>query len=271
MKVSFVVPTRNSARTLDTCLGSLRAQTHQDVQIVVVDNASTDATVDIARWWADRFADRGPERSAQRNHGLRCATGDVVVFLDSDMVAEPGLAAAIVDRFTGQSELGALVLPERSFGTGFFTRCRVLEKSLYVGDDRVEAPRAFRRDVIEALGGWSESLVAAEDWDLADRTAAAGVGIGRVDAWIWHDEGRLRLAGTFAKKRYYGRWIDHYLALHPDGRRKLVRTALFRRPLWLLRHPLLTAGLFLLKATEALALYLGVRDVQHRRPVPKAA
>ena len=273
MKVSFVVPTKDSARTLESCLASLRGQTHDDMETIVVDNASSDATPDIARRLADRFEVRGPERSAQRNHGTACSTGDVVIFVDSDMVLEPHLAAATVAAFTASPDIGALVIPERSFGDGFLTRCRVLEKDLYVGDDRVEAPRAFRRPVIEALGGWAETLVAAEDWDLADRTVEAGVGIGRVDAWIWHDEGRLRLRTTFRKKRYYGRWIDLYLSTRSGGGRKFARTALLSQPGRLARHPLLTAGLFVLKATEATGLVLGIRDArrQRRTPAPRTA
>src|SRR5690242_3852216 len=119
MRISFVVPTRNSARTLDACLGSLRAQTHPDVEVVVVDNASTDGTPEIARRYADRFENWGPERSAQRNRGTAVSTGDVVVFIDSDMVLEPHVASAIRDRFAAGPDLGALVIPERSFGEGF--------------------------------------------------------------------------------------------------------------------------------------------------------
>jgi len=64
-----------------------------------------------------------------------------------------------------------------------------------------------------------------------------------VDAWIWHDEGRIRLRATFAKKRYYGRWVDHYVRMHVmSGSRKLIRTSLFRRPAELARHPVLTAA-----------------------------
>jgi glycosyltransferase involved in cell wall biosynthesis len=263
VRISFVVPTHNSARTLHACLGSLRAQTHPDVEIVVVDNASTDGTADIAGRYTDLVVDRGPERSAQRNHGTAISSGDAVVFVDSDMVLEPRVAVAVAAGFAAEPAHGALIIPERSFGDGFLARCRVLEKSLYVGAGEVEAPRAFRRPVIEALGGWNERLTAAEDWDLADRVAAAGVGVGRIDAWIWHDEGRIRLRTTFTKKRYYGRWIDRYRQTDSGRRRRMfTRPALLRRPARLLRHPVLAAGMVVLKATEAAGLLRGVRDAR---------
>lgn len=260
MRISFVVPTKNSGRTLAACLLSLRTQTHRDVEVLVVDNGSTDATVAIAERYADKALQWGPERSAQRNHGTAMSTGDVVVFIDSDMVMEPHLAAQIAARFAAEPRVGALIIPERSFGEGFLARCRVLEKHLYVGDAAVESPRAFRREIIEALGGWNEALTAAEDWDLADRTREL-TAIGRVSAWIWHDEGRIQLRATFAKKRYYGRWIDQYVRMNADSSsEKFARTALLKKPGALLRHPVLTAGLVTLKATEAAGLLLGIRD-----------
>jgi glycosyltransferase involved in cell wall biosynthesis len=272
MKISFVVPTRNSARTLESCLRSLRTQTHPDIEIVVVDNESTDDTVDIARRLADAFATCTRERSAQRNEGTARSTGDVVVFVDSDMVLEPRVAAAVHETFEAQPQLGALVIPERSFGVGFLAGCRVLEKELYVGNSDIEAPRAFRRSVIDAVGGWNEDLRAGEDWDLSERTAAASVHIGRIDAWIWHDEGRIRLRGTFAKKRYYGHWFDRYLSADAGrGRRRFARTSVLRQPARLLRSPLRTAGMVGLKTVEAAGLLAGIRQARRGRPEPGAA
>ncbi|MER7072454.1 glycosyltransferase family A protein [Terrabacter sp. NPDC000476] len=263
MRISVVVPTRNSARTLRACLTSLRHQTHPDVEVVVVDNASTDGTAEIARELADTAVDRGPERSAQRNHGAALSTGEVVLFVDSDMVLEPGVVAEVEALLERRPDVGSVVVPERSFGEGFFTECRVLEKSLYVGADDVEAPRAFRREVLDLVGGWSEHLTAAEDWDLADRCAAAGVVVGRVDAWIWHDEGRIRLRGTFSKKRYYGRWIAHYLGEHrAEGGRRLAHTSLFRQPGRLLADPVHAGGMLLLKSVEASGLAAGMLDAR---------
>jgi glycosyltransferase involved in cell wall biosynthesis len=272
VKISFVVPTKNSARTLEACLESLRGQTHADVEVLVVDNTSTDETLEIARRHAHVVETWGPERSAQRNRGTALSTGDVVVFVDSDMTFEPAVAADIAALFEAEPDTGAIIIPEQSFGDGFLAQCRVLEKSLYVGDDSVEAPRAFRRGLIESLGGWDERLTAAEDWDLSDRTRATGTGVGRVGSYIWHDEGRIRFSVTFAKKRYYGGWIAEYLSTHEGaGQRKLARTALFSEPAALARQPLHAGGMFLLKAVEGAGLAAGMLDERRRRRTAQTA
>ena len=264
--VSFVVPTRNSARTISACVMSLRNQAYDNVEIVVVDNESTDDTAQRAlAAGADRVIIAGPERCAQRNRGARESTGAFVVFIDSDMVMEPAIAAQIVDAFESHPHLGALIIPEQSFGDGFWTKCRVLEKSLYVGNESVEAARAFRREVFDAVGGWNENLTAAEDWDLDDRIRAAGTQVGRINAFIWHDEGKLRLRGTFGKKRYYGQWIAAYLDAHDDGSRRIRRSGLLDKKGDLLRHPVLTTGMVTLKSVEAAGIYAGMRDARSNR------
>jgi GT2 family glycosyltransferase len=178
---------------------------------------------------------------------------------------EPALAAQIAATFDERPDLGALIIPERSFGDGFWTKCRVLEKSLYVGNESVEAARAFRREVFEAVGGWNENLTAAEDWDLDDRIRNHGVQVGRVHAFIWHDEGTLRLRGTFGKKRYYGQWIAAYLDAHDDGSRRIRRSGLLDKKGELLRHPILTTGMVTLKSVEAAGIYAGMRDARSQR------
>lgn len=266
MKISFIVPTRNSDRTLARCLTSLNDQDHADVEVIVVDNFSTDATPEIGRKHATVFHQSGPERCAQRNKGAALATGDVVVYIDSDMVLEPGVAADIAATFATQPDVGALVIPELAFGERFFADCRSLEKRLYLGDERVEAVRAIRREAVELVGGWDETLTAGEDWDLSDRLRAAGIGFGRIEARIWHDEGQIRLRETFAKKRYYGRWVGVYLARHGhEGNRKLARTSLLSQPGLLLRQPRHAAGMFLLKATEAAGIAAGMADARRHQ------
>nr|WP_164717242.1 glycosyltransferase family A protein [Actinomadura sp. J1-007] len=254
-RVTVVVPTRNSARTLERCLASVRAQT-RPVELIVVDNGSSDATRAIAEAHADAVLDHGPERSAQRNLGWREGAGGLVAFVDSDMVLEPGVAAEAEALFDADAGLGALVIPELSFGEGFLAACRVREKRSYLGDPTVEAARIFRRTALERAGGYDEGLSAFEDWDLADRVAAEGFGVGRVASVVWHDEGRITLRGAYRKRRYYGRWLPAYRA-RPTAR-SFGRPGSLRR-LLAATTPWHLAGLALLKAAEAAGLLTGSR------------
>jgi glycosyltransferase involved in cell wall biosynthesis len=258
--VTVVVPTRNTERTLASCLRSIRAQAYPAVELIVVDNSSTDATLEIAKEHADQVVTWGPERSAQRNHGWRIGSGTYLIFIDADMVLNSGIVAEVVDAFQADPGLGALVIPELAFGEGFLARCRELEKQLYLGDGRVEAARAFPRRVLDEVGGYDEDITGFEDWELPDRIRAAGYQVGRVTSLIMHDEGRISLRKAFSKKRYYGHWLPRYRKVQVATPRPLGRPALLSRPGQLLRSPHRFAGLLVLKTTEWTGLALGAYE-----------
>ncbi len=224
-RIAVVVPTRDAARTLGRCLASVRAQTDAaggplPVTLVVVDNCSGDDTVAVAAPLADAVATVGPERSAQRNAGAQLASEiepatEVVLFVDADMVLEATVCSEVLDALDAAGAMGrpgAVVVPERSFGDGFWAACRALEKRIVDGDPRTEAARAFGVELLRDIGGWAEDLTAGEDWDLTDRAVAAGALLTRTRAVIHHDEGRPTLRGVFRKKRYYGQWMAAYQA-----------------------------------------------------------
>lgn len=254
--VSFVVPTKNAERTIAACVRSLRQQAYPHVQIVLVDNHSTDRTCELAAEYVDRVIVAGPERCAQRNIGAAASSGEIVVFVDADMVLEPTIAQEAVDLIV-HGELDALVLPEQAFGENFFARCRGLEKRLYLGDSSVEAARAIRRSLFDQVGGWDETLTAGEDWDLSDRLREAGCRMGRTVGQVWHDEGTVKLLGQFKKKRYYGTWVAEFVS-RGGASGHLARTSLVSQPKLLLAEPLMTGGLVALKLVEAAGLATGM-------------
>jgi SAM-dependent methyltransferase len=254
---AVVVPTRNSARTLEACLRSLRAQT-MPCAIVVVDNGSTDATLEIARRLADRVHAAGPERSAQRNIGASLVLSEVVGFVDSDMLVGPDVVARATRAL--EEGAGAVIVPERSFGVGFWAEVRAFERSFYVGSDSVEAARFFRRDVFEALGGFDETLPPGpEDWDLTRRTRASWP-VARIDGWIDHDEGHPTLPGLLRKKAYYAPGLKAYARKHGAAAATSLDRPYLRRP-WLIatKGPRIGAGLIVLKSGEAVAVLSRLR------------
>lgn len=251
--VTVVVPTKNSARTLAACLRSLRQQTYP-CKVVVVDNGSTDATLNIAAQLADLVLLGGPERSAQRNRGARALPSDILGFVDSDMVVRPRVVAEAVA--LARRGAGSVIVPERTVGTGFWVAVRAFERSFYEGSDAIEAPRFFTRDVFEHAGGFDETLTGPEDWDLG-QTAGNLAPIARTADCILHDEGTLRYIEACRKKGHYAVGLRRYVAKH--GLAAMRRES--QRP-WL-AHPWKLAqprgvGLIALKAGETVAIALAL-------------
>lgn len=271
--VTVVIPTKNSEETLPACLASIARQTYPSVETIVVDNYSTDATQQIARTYTPHVMVVGPERSAQRNTGAHRAQGSYLLFVDSDMVLDPRVLEQCVRCVEQDSETRAVIIPERSVGEGFWSHCKALERSCYVGDDTIEAARFFVRSAFHAVGGYDESLTAAEDWDLSQRVACLGR-LARIKAFIFHLEGRLTLRATMASKLYYGKSIGRYLHKQPDAAARqfrLIRPAFIRHWRRLLAHPLLATGVVVMKACEfgagGVGLYLGRHEYGSRGKV----
>jgi glycosyltransferase involved in cell wall biosynthesis len=241
--------------------------------LVVVDNFSADNTAAIARRYADQFQQAGPERSRQRNLGAAIAATEFLLFVDSDMVLTPGIPVECLDRVRAGDR--AVIIPEISVGGGYWSACKALERSCYVGDDTLEAPRFIDRRLFEDLSGFDERLWAGEDWDLTARIRERGDQIGRIQTALIHDEGKLSLVGAMRTKYYYGKSMPLYIRKHRSLARsqlKLLRPAFFKRRDLLMRRPWLTIGMFTLKSCEILSGGLGTlmnwrRQVNQPTPV----
>jgi len=256
-RVSAIVTTRNSGRTLRACLESLRAQTERP-EIVVVDNGSTDETPALAAQLADVVMHAGPERSAQRNVGIRAASGEFVLIVDSDMILEPGVVAACL-RTAGEGA-GAIAIPEESFGSGYWAQCKRLERSAYANDALVQAARFFRRADLLEIGGYDEDLHGGEDWDVSLRASALS-GFAVADALIRHDEGVVRLGVLFRKKLYYARSLRRFVRKHGgEALRRLspLRGSLIANIPAMLRKPHLFAGVVVMKSVELAGVLCGL-------------
>lgn len=258
--LTIVVPTKNAGRTIEACLVSIANQTLDarldKIDLIVVDNHSTDDTQAVANQYANTVIVAGPERSTQRNIGLAAATTDFVGFIDADMVLTSEVCAQAVAVLMAGTQ--AVVVPEQSFGEGFFARCRKLEKELYLNNPDVEAARFFPVDLARSVGGYREDLIAGEDWDFSDRMESAGARVGRTEAFIRHDDGHISLWDTFKKKQYYGQTFQHYLQTRSDSsQRRMTRPAILGVLRRLGHDPVVGSGLIVLKATEVSGLALG--------------
>jgi glycosyltransferase involved in cell wall biosynthesis len=265
--VSVIVTPPNVERTLDACLTSIQAQDYPAFELIVVDNHSTDSTAAIAARHTDQFLVAGPERSAQRNLGVRTAAGEWIMWIDADMVLEPDVvtqAVAAAER-TGAV---AVSVPERTVGPGFWTACRTLERSCYLDDSSLFNPRLLRRDYLLGLGGFDLGMSGPEDTDLRLRLHADGAVLAHTEAFIDHDEGRLTLGEVVRKRVYYGRSLPAFAAANPGAVRGQARStvaAFARHRGRLARDPAHAAGLLLMRSVEAGAYVVGAAQGRRAR------
>lgn len=261
--VSVVVTTKNNQETLDACLKSIAEQTYQNLELIVVDNNSTDTTLEIARHYTKLVFTYGPERSAQRNYAVQQASGDYVLIIDSDMELGRAVVGACVNEVQAHPDARAVIIPEESFGEGFWARCKHLERSFYVGVDAVEAARFFEKSLYQQVGGYNEAMTGGEDWDLTRRVRAV-TNIARIRVFIRHNEGHVRIARSARKMYYYAQHAAAYFAQNPtpsalkDQSGPLARYKLFfSQPGKLISHPLVASGMLFFKTTEYAAAALG--------------
>lgn len=255
--VSVVITTKNEGDVIGRLIQSIKTQTLKDKEIILVDNNSTDKTLDIAKKMNVKIYTVGPERSIQRNFGTKVAKGKYLLILDADMELTSNVILECVQLADSDKKIGEIVIPEQSLASNFWGRVKAYERSFYneKGDALTDAARFFRRDVFFKAGGYDETITGPEDWDLPETIKEMGYKVGRVKSKIYHYE-RINSPFEIAyKKFYYAIRAHRYLKKHKIS---LVssKTIFFLRPVFyknwkkLLSHPLLSLGMIVMLTLE---------------------
>lgn len=188
MLVSVIIPLYNTEKYIGACLASVLAQTHRELDVIVVDDGSTDGGAAIAERVADervrveRIANGGV--GAARNRGLALARGEAVAFLDADDLWYPEKLAEQIGVLRGDHEVVAVgavfqYLSEngRRFGrAGQDARDAASQERMRRGGLMPFPISSLiaRTDAVRAAGGFDESLPPVADLDLMARLALAG-------------------------------------------------------------------------------------------------
>jgi GT2 family glycosyltransferase len=183
-EASVIVPTLNSAETLDAQLAALAGQDFVGSwELIVADNGSTDTSRAIADRWRARLpalrvvdASDAPGVSHARNRGASAATGEFLLFCDSDDVVMPNWMSALVKASVDADAVGGCrrVLDwsdakyRRGLGDGYLAAGITPLSSVSGGNLLV------RNAIFEELGGFDENLTVGEDVDLGFRLQLAG-------------------------------------------------------------------------------------------------
>jgi glycosyltransferase involved in cell wall biosynthesis len=183
--VSIVMPAYNAAATIGAAVSSALWQDHP-VELVVVDDGSTDDTGRIAAAYGDRVRvvhqqNRGV--AAARNAGIAAASGELVAFCDADDLLFERHVAALVEARTAAGTTIATansywLLPggiqqDKTRHRGAFPppgaqRMSILEQNF------VSTMSLFPRALVDEIGGFDESMQRTEDWDFWQRAIFAG-------------------------------------------------------------------------------------------------
>lgn len=253
--VSVIVTTKSSASTIGELLKSIKNQSYQNIETIVVDNNSIDKTLDLSKKYTDKVFQKGPERSAQRNFGVKNSTGEFLLIIDSDMVLNKNVVKECVEKYKSDSkDIGAVVIPEKSFGKGFWAKTKIMERQINQGETFFESARFFPKRIFLKFKGYDEGLTGPEDWDLSQRIGKR-YKISRIKSYILHNEGRLFLKTLFKKKFYYGLSAQKYLkkqnlSIISPVTVYFLRPAFYRNWQILIKNPTVALGMILMLIVE---------------------
>jgi glycosyltransferase involved in cell wall biosynthesis len=179
--VSVILPLYNGQRYLREAVESVRLQEYPSLEIIVVDDGSTDGSASLVDELGEDLlylyqSHRGP--SAARNTGLGVAGGELVAFIDADDLWPPGKLDLQVERLLNEPELVVVSGRVQYFGLD----SGVVRRMRFEGPDQTVinvnlGSAVFRRSVFERVGGFDESLFNWEDLDWFLRAKEMGVRI----------------------------------------------------------------------------------------------
>jgi GT2 family glycosyltransferase len=188
LKISVVVVVCNGEATLAQCLDSIRLVDYpqEDIEIVVVDNNSTDKTKDIILGYPVKYVfvkERG--RARARNAGIRAASGELIAFTDADCVVDRDWLKELIKGFESDrvAACGGRIIAQE---TGNWIQKFIEETGIFLQKDIqrkdcetnlftiVTANSIFKKKVLEKIGYFDENLVTCEDTEMGYRISLCG-------------------------------------------------------------------------------------------------
>lgn len=187
----------------------------------------------------------GLERSRQRNIGISKATGDVILWLDSDQSLSPYL----IQEIEHMMAIGfrALYIPEVIVAKSFFGKIRAFERTFYTGTP-VDVPRAVRKVICPIF---DETLHGPEDADFGQMIKRRTNLIGTTERVLYHHDD-ISPMEYFRKKSYYAKSMKRYREKWPNDEcldfKYRCFTVFVEKGKWkkILRHPILFMGIVLI-------------------------
>jgi glycosyltransferase involved in cell wall biosynthesis len=210
--VSVIIPTRNSGGIIEKCLKAVTAQTYVNIETIVVDSGS-DGTAEIARELGCKVIRAAAHMTKARNIGTKNSGGEFLFHLDSDIQLSQDTISDCVALCRKGAD--AVYVPQIFRGERFWGKCKGAEIELYIGNNELRIVRFMRRDALNAIGGYDESLISGEDWDTTQRLEQGHFNIATSNSIMVHGEGPVYLQRLVRKSFQYGKTVGTYFHKYP--------------------------------------------------------
>ena len=192
MEVSIIIPVYNRAAVVPTTLQTVLAQTYRPLQVVLVDNDSADSSLQVLEQFKQDHDSEGFKvvvtheshhtAGAARNRGFECATGEWVLFFDSDDLMDQDLVTSYVNAIAKAQEKGqeldlvstksTLIFPDGSQREAPFHKNDLFANHILHGQLATQR-YAVRREFFASTDGWNINLPGWNDWELGLRLLLA--------------------------------------------------------------------------------------------------
>ena len=223
IKVSVIVPVYNAKNTITSCLGNLLNQTMADIEIILVDDASTDGSDMILQDAKNQFPDRvrvfkqehnqGP--GAARNLGLEVASGEYVGFVDSDDAVDVSMYEKLYELMTKGADIADCAFYRESidgallhFDKSLTGRLDEKNKSDLIASGGFIWSKLFRKAMLDENNIRFRSEYGLEDMDFLIAAIAASKEVVSTDEvlYVYHDS-----AGSMSKEQDFGKYYRNHI------------------------------------------------------------
>lgn len=252
-KISVIVCTYNGADKITHLLDSLKKQTYKNLEIVIVDDGSTDETSNIVRKYPFRLVKHKINRGLadSRNTGVKKSKGDIIVFTDDDCVADKNWIKEIAECYQNNpkvNSVGGRIEPYSlntffekydyyarhpiyshsvSYGSGdriktYLKRMFITKKNKLKNGQKISSAMglnsSYKKDIILKAGLHQPGLRRGVDWDLTTKLKRIGLNVVYCDNAIIYHKHRIGFK-SFVKHMFaYGKAYPKICKLHPEVR-----------------------------------------------------
>lgn len=267
-KVSIIIPTYNSGKTLAKCLRSVNDQSYPFYEIIIIDNFSTDNTLEIAQNFEAKIIQKKCNPALARNIGVANSTGKYILFMDSDQILSPSVIEECVEKCEKEN-VGMVRIPEVFIGKSFWSTCSAVWKNYYKKvEQSYEAseniirgePRFFIKEQISRVGMIDAALIWGENYDLYEKLRKTGVKEALCGSNVYHYE-PVSLGKIVIKNLRYGKSMPIFLK---QTKKQIIplllRQALltFREVLKSFKPPMIIAGCTVLLFFKTYSMVIGL-------------